>query len=259
MAGYKYSYFSKTSSEVITNTAATSTNTPAALPTSINFESIATNNAGYHIDHALFKCTDIKEEEFYDRSIGFPRTIIYLSDAITLYRNQYATMAYSDSIDMDIMQKIVTFLGAITTILVSIKSGFNNNEGTLKHVMIFIGILAIVFSAAGTAASSMVSFYAPRENYLRDSRTLAALDQLHAEIAAFATSLSKEACSFQLPADKMQKIEDKVQGWSNRLTSLINSADTTTAAQSDNKNASSANATIDTTSNRPRTPTKPNQ
>jgi hypothetical protein len=129
---------------------------------------------------------------------NFQRAAIYLSDAIARARFESALNASANHMDMFWFQLFIVLIGAVTTILISIKSITNDDQSKryLPSGFFFaIGIIAIATTAIGTAASALNAFYGPRENYLKSERNLAALRQLHAEIAvAVASARKSELC-----------------------------------------------------------------
>jgi hypothetical protein len=103
---------------------------------------------------------------------NYQRAIIYLSDSIARSRAEAATNASLNYSSMFWFQLAIVGIGAITTILISIKSIAPTGElPTTNNLSLWVGILAIIFSSLGTATSALNSFYGPRE--LSEERTLA--------------------------------------------------------------------------------------
>jgi hypothetical protein len=120
----------------------------------------------------------------------YQASMLVLSDAISRARLHSASILADNKAKMELYQWTLIILGAITTILVSIKS--MSSERT--PVFVAIGILAIISSALATACSGLISFYNPNENYVRSERVLLQLRQLHTELgfeAAGAVDLCK--------------------------------------------------------------------
>jgi hypothetical protein len=110
---------------------------------------------------------------------------IVMSQHIGWARIALAEEARWTSVSMQIFQWWVVVIGAITTVLISIKA--ISNERTNSHLA--IGIAAIIFSTVGTAVATMNSFYAPRVTHDQDQRSLQALQALHLELA---TAITRE-------------------------------------------------------------------
>jgi hypothetical protein len=157
---------------------------------------------------------------------SFQSTSLYLSNAIARARIETAAAANEHYTRMKHFQWAVAIVGAVTTILISIKS--MSNQNTTLYVI--IGILAIFLSSVGTATSSLNSFYSPREAHIRNQRALSSLKQLHVEVAA--------EMNIETDADKCQAMREndnskKVKNWSQRLAGIVNGSET--AAQVDGK------------------------
>jgi hypothetical protein len=161
---------------------------------------------------------------------NFQRAAIYLSDSITRGRVEAATNANVNYSSMFWFQLAIVGIGAITTILISIKSiAPTGNSPTATSLSLWVGILAIIFSSVGTATSALNSFYGPRESYLKSERSLAALRQLHSEIAAKITSATDaehpEKCPKLDPANKDDPYGKQVQDWTTKLGAIVNATD----------------------------------
>jgi hypothetical protein len=160
---------------------------------------------------------------------NYQRAIVYLSDSITRNRIESATAANLNYTSMFWFQLAIVGIGAITTILISIKSIAPAGETpSTNNLSLWVGILAIVFSSLGTATSALNSFYGPRESYLKSERSLATLRQLHSDIA------TKIASTTSLPPDKCPKLDPKIkddpyakqlQDWTTRLSAILNATD----------------------------------
>lgn len=160
---------------------------------------------------------------------NYQRAVVYLSDSITRSRIESATTANLNYSSMFWFQLAIVGIGAITTILISIKSIAPAGESpSTNNLSLWVGILAIVFSSLGTATSALNSFYGPRESYLKSERSLAALRQLHSDI------VTKIASTTLQPPDKCPKLDPKikddpyakqVQDWNTRLGAILNATD----------------------------------
>jgi hypothetical protein len=175
---------------------------------------------------------------------NYQRAVIYLSDSIMRSRVEAATTANQNYSSMFWFQLAIVGIGAITTILISIKSiaPTGGSEST-SNLSLWVGILAIIFSSLGTATSALNSFYGPRESYLKSERSLAGLRQLHSEIAA------KVASTTLQPPEKCPKIDatnkddpqgKQVQDWTAKLSVILNAADSGSASSQNTGGAAGA-------------------
>ena len=174
---------------------------------------------------------------------NYQRVVIYLSDSITRSRVEAATNANLNYSSMFWFQLAIVGIGAITTILISIKSIAPTGESpTTNNLSLWVGILAIIFSSLGTATSALNSFYGPRESYLKSERSLAGLRQLHSDIAAKVTSTTAQ------PPDKCPNITTskddpqakQVQDWTTKLAAIVNAAESGSASSQSSGGASGA-------------------
>lgn len=158
---------------------------------------------------------------------NFMRAAIYLSDSISRGRIVSAATANDNYSTMFWFQLAIVGIGAITTILISIKSiAPTDNSGKAISLSLWVGIFAIIFSSIGTATSALNSFYGPRESYLKTERSLSALRQLHSEIAAkIASTTDADKCPRLNPANKDDPYGKQIQDWTTRLGGILNSAD----------------------------------
>lgn len=180
---------------------------------------------------------------------NFQRAAIYLSDAIARARFENALNASANFRDMYWFQLFIVLIGAVTTILISIKSITDEDQSKryLPGGFFFtIGILAIVTSATGTAASGLNAFYGPRENYLKSERNLAALRQLHGEIAvAVASTRKSDKCGEFRMSDAGGQDDSAgssasnsqyakwVQDWTARFGAIVNTSESSSASPDD--------------------------
>jgi len=148
---------------------------------------------------------------------NYQASVLILSDAVSRARMQIAGIVASSKTRMERYQLALIIIGAMTTILISVKS--IANEKTRGYVT--IGILAIVFSALGTACASINAFYSPSDTYARSERALLQLRQLHTDLSlavASADDLCKPMDS-QAPNDLKTK---SLKDFSTRLTEILN-------------------------------------
>ena len=133
-------------------------------------------------------------------------------------------------------QFLILICGAFATILVSIRSIMQGSTQTSAS----IGVLAIVFSAAGAAVSSMNAFDGSQAVALRDQRTLSQLQQLHWRVASDVLT-KPELCKdpSMVPAGAMEM----VASWRGRLEAIRDNAVETIARPGDLSTAKALNAT----------------
>lgn len=159
---------------------------------------------------------------------NYARTAIYLSDEIMRARIESANNAHVNHWVMVGFQWIIVFIGALTTILISLKSIMTANEAA-RTWSLRIGIAAILCSSIGTATSALNTFYGPREAYLKAERSLAALRQLHSDIAIQIGSIrepqGKKECPGFDPANKDDALYKQVQDWKTKLGAIVNVSD----------------------------------
>jgi len=161
---------------------------------------------------------------------NYQRAALYLSDSITRGRIESATNASVNYSNMFWFQIAIVSIGAITTILISIKSiAPADNAPTAVSLSLWVGILAIIFSSVGTATSALNSFYGPRESYLKNERSLASLRQLHSDIAVQVASVTDaehpDKCPRLDPARKDDPYSKQIQDWTNKLGAILNATD----------------------------------
>jgi hypothetical protein len=161
---------------------------------------------------------------------NFQRATIFLSDATSRARIETAVSAAENYRTMFWFQLAIVGLGAITTILISVKSISNAQTRKNQNWYFWIGIFAIIFSAVATATSALNSFYGPREAYYKSGRSLSALRQLHADIVARVASTTDtehpENCPKFDPTKKDDENGKLVQDWTTRLGAIVGGAET---------------------------------
>ncbi len=110
---------------------------------------------------------------------------VILSNDIGRARIEIAGDAARDNVWMQLFEWAMVSVGAVTTVLVSLKSITAVRQGALTVV----GVGAIVFSALGTSIAAVNSFYSPRTTYEHDQHVLADLRNLHLQLA---TGIARE-------------------------------------------------------------------
>jgi hypothetical protein len=180
---------------------------------------------------------------------NYARTAIYLSDAITRARIESANNAYSNHSTMLWFQWAIVIIGAVTTILISLKS-IVPGEDTLKRLSLHIGIAAILFSSIGTATSALNSFFGPREAYLKAERSLAALRQLHSDVAVQIAGIreppgkqDRKECPTFDPAGKDDPLAKQVQDWKTKFNTIANASDSGSSSPSETSVPDASSAT----------------
>jgi hypothetical protein len=170
---------------------------------------------------------------------NYARTAIYLSDATTRARIESANIAYFNHTTMLWFQWAIVIIGAMTTILISLKSIVPGDD-TLKKLSLQIGIAAILLSSIGTATSALNSFFGPREAYLKAERSLAALRQLHSDIAVQTAGIreppskqDRKECPTFDPAGKDDPLAKQVQDWKTKLNTIANASDSGSSSPSE--------------------------
>jgi hypothetical protein len=142
---------------------------------------------------------------------------IFLSHRIAWGRIAFAEEERWYWKEAQVFQWGLVMLGAITTVLVSIRS--MSIQGRFHNL---IGMLAIVSSALLTAMTTMNAFYAPRVAYERNGHALQALQTLHRELA---TGMTRESVCNQpakpWPNDWRFK---RIQALADRYEAVMNSA-----------------------------------
>lgn len=147
----------------------------------------------------------------------FHAAAISFSDRVSRNRLEFRRELEDSRWWSNLFQILILALGAAATILVSIRSVVEKNNNLAK----IVGVLAIVFSAGGTAISSMNTFEGSQATALRDQRALSQLQQLHWRIASDVLK-KPELCS--APETPPGKAMEVVDAWRTRLESILDSA-----------------------------------
>ena len=144
---------------------------------------------------------------------SFHRAAIYLSHAVARARVEAMGSAHDSYSRMQYFQIATVIIGAITTILISIKSTSIDNT----RLSLLIGILAIIFSSVGTATSALNSFYSPREGYIKNQKSLSVLRKLHMDIATTVSSQAESETCTRMTEDNSKRVKE----WSKQLGDLL--------------------------------------
>ena len=153
----------------------------------------------------------------------------------TLNPYHTAAISYSDRISRDrvyfrkelednqskasLYQTLILVIGALATVAIGVRSTLSPD--VRPSLSITIGIFALIFSAAGTAISSMSSFDGSQAIALRDQRTLSQLQQLHWRVAS--DVLAKTELCKNPTADPGEAMK-QVDAWKARLETILDSA-----------------------------------
>ena len=116
---------------------------------------------------------------------GYLLAAIHLSADIGEARVEMARKQVFEDISMQVFAWVGVLVGALTTILISVKSMTTER----MRIQFSIGLAAIVFSALGTMVTALNSFYTAKVTYERTTSSLANLRQLHEELA---TGITRE-------------------------------------------------------------------
>jgi hypothetical protein len=149
---------------------------------------------------------------------NYQMSVLVLSDAISRARMRFADSATLNKSRMEFYQWILISLGALTTILISLKSILN--ERTPGFVA--VGVFAVIFSALSTACSSMISFYTPNDAYVRSDRALTQLRQLHNDLG-FLVAATPDICTITL-GDADDAKTKNLKDLSSRLAEILSAS-----------------------------------
>jgi hypothetical protein len=151
---------------------------------------------------------------------NFQSSLLYLSDNIAQSRAQAATGVAENNAERNRYEWGIVIIGALTTIFISIKSMSTSQSSWY----VAIGILAILFSAVGTSASSLNAFYAPSDGYIRNQKSLTQLRQLHADLGRYVASIGDDICK-PMDANNAQDTKAKsVKEFSTRFIEITGAA-----------------------------------
>lgn len=162
---------------------------------------------------------------------NYERSIVLLSHTIARARTEFAGQAARQGSRMDWLQFSIVIVGGITTILVSIKSlssetkpsDSGGSQAHLRNLYFAIGISAVIFSALGTALSSINAFLSPGDAYVRAEHALVELRQLHIDLAQQVYQDVNPCTSFDTAALDDARAKKMADLWS-RLKDILSSA-----------------------------------
>jgi len=149
---------------------------------------------------------------------GYQQAILFLSDAIGRARLAAASESANDKPDMRMLGWVSVVIGAIATLLVTIKSSMTAPQPNQKwmRVMFYgIGIIAIMLSGTVTALTSIKQFYDPSRSYKISNAALMELQRLHKTVA-----LDFVGSSDDIKCNAGAVDNEKVAKWSKRLADL---------------------------------------
>ncbi|HJZ16799.1 MAG TPA: hypothetical protein VJ251_15255, partial [Stellaceae bacterium] len=160
---------------------------------------------------------------------SYHNALIQLSDGIAGYRVRFATNVARQRSRMDLAVWAIAIIGAIATILISVKSVLNHQA----HGYTAIGIFAIVFSAIGTSASSLNSFYAPYDKYTRSEQALLQLRHLHYDINDYiARRINDKQCKDDQDLEPQSAHAREIKDYSDRFGEILNGLSNSGAVES---------------------------
>jgi hypothetical protein len=172
--------------------------------------------------------------EHVDRSVdpkgritvnGVENRIAQLHNSIFSNRKYFDFTARDSYTTMTIAVMLSIFIGLCTTILVSLSSTDILAAGSKAARN--VKLLAIVFPAVGTATAAVVAFYSPSDKYFRARQTLAALGQMHRQIA---NEVAKSDCVRDSNDNTARLLNVKLDSWEDQYSSLLNALATKEAS-----------------------------
>jgi hypothetical protein len=148
---------------------------------------------------------------------AFHWAAISFSDRISRARIQFGRELEDSRQSSLWYQRIVLALGAVATILISVRAMVEDKTKLAR----FVGVLAIVSSAAGASVSSMNAFEGSQAIAARDQRALAQLQQLHWRVASDVLTRPELCRKTSEPPGKAMEVVD---AWRTRLEMILDSA-----------------------------------
>jgi hypothetical protein len=203
----------------------------------------------YHRYRPSIDSAAVRESNSFGSLTTIDIGVLYLSQAISARRSILAAATAQAQSAMDGWKWAAILVGAITTILVSIKSVIEPTGPIAKKVLFIVGLLAITFSAAGTATSALQSSFGSQEAFANNARALGDLRQLHAQIATgVAQAYTAELCGASSSDGKTtNSIATQVKHWSDQFSASLGIAGATpdqkSAGTSSGGNANGQNNT----------------
>jgi|SRR5262245_14931004 len=149
--------------------------------------------------------------------------VLTLSNDIARSRVEIANQSVRDYVAMQVFQWALVIVGAITTVLIGIKS----TSTVRSHAYLAIGIAAIIASSLGTALATLNSFYTPRLTYQRSSHTLASLRSLHVKLVESVTRQGGVCDTLGWPKDWKYT---RIRAMADQYAAIIDAAQADTSA-----------------------------
>jgi len=147
----------------------------------------------------------------------FHAAAISFSDRISRDRLAYRLQLEDSRSRSETFQLLILCLGAGATVFASVRAILQGH--TIASGI--VGVLAIVFSAAGVAVSSMNSFEGSQATALRDQRALSQLQQLHWRVASDVLKRPNLCSNTKTPPGEEMNVVD---AWRTRLEAILDSA-----------------------------------
>jgi hypothetical protein len=159
----------------------------------------------------------------------YSSAVLYLSREIVAKRAELASEARTAYRQVARFEWVIVVIGAITTILISLKSVIDN---PFKRWNTWIGVFAIVFSAAGTAASGLNAFYGGREAHARDERLLSYLRRMHNDMAVTVAIRKRDVRGHCMSLadgseNDIQLLRTQLTNWATGLQTILDVPSTT--------------------------------
>jgi hypothetical protein len=143
------------------------------------------------------------------------KALVHLSSNISEHRLALLAQVRSTYFFWQLATMVSIAVGMITTVLVGVSSAhLGQGDGRTASI---IRVLAIVFPAAGTAVTAVISFYSPQAEWGLASRSLAGMTQLHDQIAI---GVWKLKCTADDP-DGSEPLALPLEGWLKRYTDIL--------------------------------------
>jgi hypothetical protein len=154
-------------------------------------------------------------------------SVLYLNRLIGLNREDCAENAVRAHHNMSVWKIVTVLIAFITTILVGLKAslGFPHSISG-KRVVFWVGVSALISSAAGTGAAAFSAFYGPEESYSNSTRSLNDLRKLHARISATLSQYYQPAiCKTRPDSDAMRTLDAVIRQWAAQYAATLPDTD----------------------------------
>jgi hypothetical protein len=158
---------------------------------------------------------------------NYQRTVLALSNGITLLRMQLATTAADNKLTSRLLQTFILIVSALTTILVTVKSIIDKEASDTTRTM--LGILAIIAAAAGTAFASLNTAMTPGDAYAKSQHALTQARQIQLELNLLVAA-DKRICKEFDPDKASDPLTKKLADLSNRLKDIVASSELTSGS-----------------------------